>query len=303
MPTDRALGFDPVAELAEEYVKLESQLVAMVAVARTPGRRAFLLARLEALREELRRISQLSRQWATTRLPEAYRMSAGAAQFSLEAAGLPLAIREFTAFDRRAARALVERTALNLSNVRTALEQGLLLGDPRLAVEALESGLALDGALVRLDGGLVRVATPGGRFWRPGPYARMLARTGVADARRVAFRARYLQNGVDVVRVVANGTTHDVCRRWEGELLSLTGATPGLPTVAEARAAGLFHPNCRHRYVVAGDQEQPGAEVTAPSGAPPQPEPARTILGRAPRGPLRVPAGTSVGGLQPRVVT
>jgi len=29
-------------------------------------------------------------------------------------------------------------------------------------------------------------------------------------------------------------------------VLSLTGRTPGYPTVDQARAAGLFHPNCRH---------------------------------------------------------
>lgn len=35
---------------------------------------------------------------------------------------------------------------------------------------------------------------------------------------------------------------------WGGKVLSLTGETPGYPTMAEAKAAGLFHPNCRHTY-------------------------------------------------------
>ena len=35
---------------------------------------------------------------------------------------------------------------------------------------------------------------------------------------------------------------------WEGKILSLTGKTPNFPTLEEARAAGLFHPNCRHAY-------------------------------------------------------
>ncbi len=32
--------------------------------------------------------------------------------------------------------------------------------------------------------------------------------------------------------------------RGKGEILSLTGKTPGYPTLEEAKTAGLFHPNC-----------------------------------------------------------
>lgn len=36
-----------------------------------------------------------------------------------------------------------------------------------------------------------------------------------------------------------------ICRPWERRVLSISGA-PGYPSVDEARAAGLFHGNCRH---------------------------------------------------------
>ncbi len=39
-----------------------------------------------------------------------------------------------------------------------------------------------------------------------------------------------------------------LCRPWERRVLSLTGATPGYPTKAEAIAAGLYHANCTHRH-------------------------------------------------------
>ena len=35
---------------------------------------------------------------------------------------------------------------------------------------------------------------------------------------------------------------------WQGKVLSITGKTKGYPTLEEAKAAGLFHPNCRHAY-------------------------------------------------------
>ena len=35
----------------------------------------------------------------------------------------------------------------------------------------------------------------------------------------------------------------ELCSDWEGEVVSLDGATPGYPTLAEAEGAGLFHPN------------------------------------------------------------
>src|SRR5690606_18083284 len=41
---------------------------------------------------------------------------------------------------------------------------------------------------------------------------------------------------------ISNNIISHNCRPWEGKVLSLTGRTPGYSTVAEARAAGLFHP-------------------------------------------------------------
>lgn len=39
----------------------------------------------------------------------------------------------------------------------------------------------------------------------------------------------------------------EVCKKWRGQYLSITGATAGLPTLADAQGEGLFHPNCIHR--------------------------------------------------------
>lgn len=316
MPTDAPRGESPDRAVVREFAALERRLTALARLLRRgPAGRiilragavdatgaaleALLLERLADLRRVLARLRQFEGQWAAATVPRQWARSAGAAQTTLRRAGR-LVTPRFQGFEARAVQALTERVASNMGTIREGLEQGLVLADPRLAVERIRQG-AIEAAGVRLDGDVVRIVTPSGRFWRPEPYARMVARTGVADARRVSFRHRYLANGVDVVRVVANGTTHPTCAVWEGRQLSLTGATPGLPTVAEARAAGLFHPNCTHRYVVDPDADQPGVEATA-GAALAEPAPSRAVQAFSTRDPripnpsVRVPRGTRIPG-------
>lgn len=53
-------------------------------------------------------------------------------------------------------------------------------------------------------------------------------------------------SGHDLVSVSAGTESCPLCTPWEGRVLSISGNTEGYPTVADARAAGLFHPNCTH---------------------------------------------------------
>jgi len=59
---------------------------------------------------------------------------------------------------------------------------------------------------------------------------------------------RLMEQDHDLVKVSSHLGACEKCQPWEGEVLSLTGKTPGYPTLEEARDAGLFHPNCRHAY-------------------------------------------------------
>jgi|GEM_PF-6376403 len=61
------------------------------------------------------------------------------------------------------------------------------------------------------------------------------------------------EHGADVVRVTVSGHCCEKCAEWENRLLSISGATKGLPTVDEATAAGLFHPNCTHSLTEVDD--------------------------------------------------
>lgn len=99
-----------------------------------------------------------------------------------------------------------------------------------------------------------------GRQWAIDSYAEMTMRTAAGRAHVDGALARYQSAGSDLV-IVSNAPEEcPICRPWERKVLSITGATVGeldrgvhvAGTVAEARAAGLQHGNCRHslsRYV------------------------------------------------------
>ena len=250
----------PETQLAALYAGIARRMVAMFREVKrrgAEGSAVFIAAQAQQLALDLDQLDADSAAWLRSQIPEQYARSAGQAQLTLNRAGVPIAEAGFTGFDTRAIVALEARLSGDLARVRAAIGTGLALGGPpRDTARAIAAGLEEEG-LVQFRRGRPRVQVPSGRFWDVEAYSKMLGRTVVADTRRVAFRERYLSNGIDLVVVVANGTRHPTCAAWEGVTLSLTGSTPGFPTVNDARAAGLFHPQCRHRYVVDTSQPQP----------------------------------------------
>jgi hypothetical protein len=55
------------------------------------------------------------------------------------------------------------------------------------------------------------------------------------------------------VKVSTHRGACELCQPWQGKILSITGKTKGYPTLEEAKAAGLFHPRCRHAYSLSID--------------------------------------------------
>lgn len=260
---DPSTVVDPVAVLVAEYRKVIAQIARRL-TAGTLRPDSYLAAQVPHILEALGRLDIFAKRWAARQIARAYRAGAAAAQAELVAAGFTPRSAAFTGFDTAAAAALVTRTSANLGHIQSALVQGLLGGErptSSRAVRLMREALAGDNRLVNVRGRGLSVRVPSGRYWNATAYARMEARTATYDSLRVARRSRYLQNGVDVVVVTSTGTTCDECAAWEGEQLSLTGATPGLPTPEDARAAGLWHPNCEHSYVVDRTAEQPGGDL------------------------------------------
>lgn len=103
-----------------------------------------------------------------------------------------------------------------------------------------------------------------GRGWEMRSYVEMATRSVVGRAAIEAHTDRLAAAEIDLVMVSEAPEECPLCKRWEGKVLTLTGAgaqeiemqhaTEDDQTVAvkvagslpEARAAGLMHPNCRH---------------------------------------------------------
>ena len=93
------------------------------------------------------------------------------------------------------------------------------------------------------------IVDKGGREWKLDTYAEMLARTRTREVTNLAMTTRLKMEGYDLVQVSSHGGGCDLCKPWDGKVLSMTGATHGYPTVSEAEMAGVFHPNCKHRLL------------------------------------------------------
>ena len=103
-----------------------------------------------------------------------------------------------------------------------------------------------------------------GRVWDAGRYFQMNVRTNTMRIYNDSLCDTITRaTGSDLVMVSDDGGTADscdVCQRWAGRILSITGKTKGFPTVDEARADGVFHPNCIHTLEPV-DEDLDAAEI------------------------------------------
>lgn len=85
-------------------------------------------------------------------------------------------------------------------------------------------------------------------------YAELVARTTSAEAYRTGEETTILEtfdNKGDLVQVIGHSSfPNSPCIPFEDAFLSLRGITKGYTTIDEAKAQGLFHPNCIHHFGV-----------------------------------------------------
>lgn len=103
---------------------------------------------------------------------------------------------------------------------------------------------ALDGFAER---GITGFTDRAGREWDLVSYTEMATRTAVSNLWDDLQAAASLRSGFDLAEVYTHSTEGScpVCRPWLGRTISLSGATVGYPTFAQARASGWRHPQCR----------------------------------------------------------
>jgi hypothetical protein len=94
-----------------------------------------------------------------------------------------------------------------------------------------------------------------GRNWNLSTYVEMATRTAVQRAYNASHEARMTAIGIHLFTVASDGHPCPLCQPWEHAVIA---ASPGIETprgvhvsgtLDEARAVGLFHPNCKHVLV------------------------------------------------------
>lgn len=136
-----------------------------------------------------------------------------------------------------------------------------------------------------IDQGIVSFVDSGGRRWRLSSYVEMAARTVTQRAAVQGQTDRLQTLGLDLVIISDSPRECPVCRPWEGKILSISGSQRGRVEVEsavgsgtvtvdiagslnEARADGLFHPNCTHtaRSFLPGATRRPPRPTANPAG-------------------------------------
>lgn len=258
-----------IDELVKLYLRVYKNIVRDITKSTEAGKiqKARVMARINA---ELTALGVDVQAWVEKEIPLYYLDGANVAVQDLRALGVDVSkTSNFAVINREAIKALTDETALNFAQGITAISRNAR----RILDDTLKRQLNLIIAEGKLTGatrkeisralqfrlqeeGIDSIRDRAGRNWSFENYTRMLARTKAVEARNQGLVNRMLGSGYDLVQVTNHRTDHRECAVWEGKVLSMTGQTPKgtkLPggfvvagTVEEARAAGLFHPNCKH---------------------------------------------------------
>lgn len=248
-----------ILKLTKVYQSAYIQIVGEINTATNFGvaNRKAILAQIDGI---LKQLGKDTTEFLKDELPGYYEVGADEAVKQLHNVGADVNISEgFNRIHREAISALVDDTAKAFGESITGVSRSarLLLGKAtrEALTQQLAKGLIGGDALrevkkqIKLqlqDQGLTALKDKGGKSWSLDRYAEMLFRTKAVESRNRGLANRMVENDYDLVQVSDHTGECPLCAPWEGKILSLTGATAGYPTLAEAESDGLFHPNCRH---------------------------------------------------------
>lgn len=199
-------------------------------------------------------------QFIKEELPGMYELGADEAIKQLKNVGATVSVSEgFNRVHKMAIAALIDDTSRAFGEGLTGVARSanVLLGKATREqmtfkmAKGLTAGESLQDVRKVIKGtlqeqGLDALKDKSGRSWTLDRYSEMLFRTKAVEARNRGLINRVVENGFDLVQVSSHLTSCPICAPWQGKILSITGQSRGYPTVAEAEADGLFHPNCRH---------------------------------------------------------
>jgi len=265
MRTKRQLAKDDAKQLAGFYSDAHNKLVQTItdksSTIQSRARAKELLANLNVIIDSL---DERTQRFIDKNIPIHYSRHANDAAKEIKA--ITGAVK-FTKIHEEAALSFVDRVKSKFAVALTATKrkaQGIvntILQDniTRSLAASKIIGETLDDATKNVikqiaEQGITGVVDKAGRELNIASYARTLAYTEIAEAGRTGVKNVALQNGFDLVIVSSHNSAHEECARWEGKVLSLTGATKGYKTLDYAKSKGLFHPNCQHTYTIIDEE-------------------------------------------------
>lgn len=254
-----------VATLVDLYQKGYLELLRLIQakdlVGKSTTQKKVLLAQVDKILEGL---DSDTRDWVEKNIPEAYRTGAKDVVADLEAQGVPVKYTAFSQLHQKAVEVIASETysqfasALKtvkmdiLGTFNTALKQELIQEFAKNTITGGTRKELIDQIQNIIEQkGITSLQDKRGVTWQLDRYAEMLARTKTAEATRIGGENRMLENNQDLAQITVHFGTCESCAPAEGKIYSLTGKTPGYPSLEELKsnAPHLFGPNCRHRSV------------------------------------------------------
>lgn len=253
----RQLTEEESDRLSKFYAEAEREILQEITRALLKGNKTeylqTMLNNVEAILKDLR---AGSRTWCEEAIPRVYIAGVDAADKQLKKAGLEIA-GGFGGIHQQAAQILAESAYNRLEDMASFIGRraddmyrALALENVRATVTGYKTWqqTAKRYREQLAENGVTGFRDAANRNWNMRTYAEMVARTTTMEAHLEGTKNRILEGGNDLVKVSTHAGACEKCQPWEGKILSLTGETPGYPTLQEAKEAGLFHPNCGHAY-------------------------------------------------------
>ena len=246
-----------INRLVKFYEQAEREILDRLNRALLRGNKTEYLAQMkkniEAILQQLR---EGNRTWCTEATPRVYSQGLYSADAMLKDVGASVKAG-FGAIHQQAAQVLAENAYQRFEDVVQVIGRQVNDIYRELALENVR------GTVVGYDTwkqtarrfreqlaerGVTGFKDRSGRMWNMRTYTEMVARTTTMEAHLQGTANRLVEQGHDLIKISTHRGACPLCEPWQGKILSITGKTEGYPTLEEAKAAGLFHPNCRHAY-------------------------------------------------------
>ena len=217
---------------------------------RTAAYQQQVLGRVQQIRGEL---LDGSRTWCSEAIPASYLEGIKYANSEM---GITAEISAgFGSIHQQAAQVLADNAYARLEEVNTTIGRQVDDIFRTLSLESIRGSVVgyetVQQAARRLRDSLAERGITGfiarnGAKWNLSKYAELVATETTKQALREGTINRLAEEGEDLITISHHARACPICVPWEGRTLSLSGKNEEYPSLDDAKAAGLFHPGCKH---------------------------------------------------------